>query len=136
MRHLKYTFIISLITLPIFGYTLQDVIEASSQVADATPSLLCVPCAGTAITLNDHMYELRLFTFEEKGVAHSDTPTFKQFIADWDMLAATPRQRAESLIPTDYFTATQEMRDKGFHFLLSLREVTDDTLIADLKARQ
>lgn len=117
-------------------YTLKDVIDASPQIAQWTPSLLSAPFSGTSIKVNGKLYELRLFTFEQKGIAQTGRPTFKAFITEWQQLATPPKQRSEALTPTDYFTATPEMVKKGYFFLLSLREVTEPKLIDQMKSRE
>jgi hypothetical protein len=129
------TLLTTCFTTLVHAYTLKEVIDASPQLAQTTPSLLMAPCAGTPIQLNGKTYELRLVTFEQNGVSHAKAPTFKDFVTKWDQLSATPLQRSEALIPTDYFTATPEMKEKGFFYLVSLREVTDPQLVTQLKAR-
>jgi hypothetical protein len=134
---MKYLLIIVAVIFS-FGaqaYTLKDVIDASPQLAQATPSLLTAACTGTPVSLNGKTYELRLVTFEQKGVNHANGPTFKEFVTEWNQLSTTPQQRDEALTPTDYFVATPEMKDKGFFYLVSLREVTDPKLIKQLKDR-
>ncbi len=138
MRTVTFALLLSLILTPaisLHAYTLKDVIEASPVIASSSPSQLCAPCSSKAIIIDAKVYELRLFTFEQLGRAQNDTPTFKDFITEWHLLEATPQQRAEALIPTDYFTATAQMKEKGFFFLLSLRQVTDPKLLTELDAR-
>jgi len=118
------------------SYTLQDVINANEAVANFTPSHLSAPVGGKPIIIQGRTYELRFFIFEQKGVPQADLPKFRDFITEWQQLSLTPKQRPEALVPTDYFTSTPEMKEKGYYFLLALREVTSPQLLNQLKARE
>jgi hypothetical protein len=118
------------------SYTLEDVIKASEEVAKQTPSQLAADLLDKSISIQGDTYELRLFTFEQKDPPQAQTPTFRDFITQWDCLFEKPQQRAESFIPTDYFTATPAMQKEGYTFLLSLRKVTDPGLLEKLAQRK
>lgn len=117
-------------------YTLQDVINASEAIANHTPSHLAASFAPQAIRMGQDTYEVRLFTFKHKNLPQAPQPTFRDFITQWNQLSAKPQQRTESFIPTDYFTATPEMKEKGYSYLLSLRKVTDPGLLKKLSQRR
>jgi hypothetical protein len=118
-------------------YTLADVIKADSAIADHTPSPLVAPISGKFIILKDGWYQIRLFSFEAKsgGTLNSTTlPTFLAFIKRYHQEDLNPKAGPETLFPTDYFSATPQMKEDGFNYLLSLRKVADPSLIRELNA--
>jgi hypothetical protein len=124
-------------------YTLKDVIGASTQINDQKTSILIAPFTGGFIKLNNKWYQVRFFFFEHKlSDADLSAPskdrkklTFGKFAKAFDLLSTKPTLASKdfTFYPIEYFSASKEIKKKGFNYMISLREVNDPNVLSRIK---
>ncbi len=85
------------------------------------PSLLISEATGELLKINNSTYQLRQFIFEASP--ENNELDFSHFIEKYDQLSEPPKPAPGVLYPTDYFSATPQMKKDGYFYLLSLRKI-------------
>lgn len=114
-------------------YTLGDLIKADKRIKNYSPSLLIAPFTGDFVKIKDDWYQIRLFSFETRPMHLLKNLSFGKLLNQYHQLDAIPKLGPEALYPTDYFSATPEMKKAGINYLISLRKITDQNLILKLE---
>ena len=104
-----------------FSLTLENVLSLSREIANHKSSLRICPFTGKDITFNGNKYELRFFSFEVKNKVLSQETTFETLIKDKNLLSQSPKIMDHGYGPLIVFSAPEELKKAGIHFMLILR---------------
>lgn len=119
-------------------YTLKDFINADPEIANYKSSRLISPMTGHLIQIKGSWYQIRTFGFEIQpgNPTLSQDITFKEFIEKNDLLNSMARPSPSQIFDFDFFLSTPELVEKGAYYSISLRKITDETLIKKKLAEQ